>query len=129
MDRIKSGINYTESLTGKDDEDQVVTLGADMEANIVQLSRELFLGTKVETIKPTDPEYAKMQNMTAVDMLIEVEQMINNHLSLFGEYEVENPETIKGFKKKIRQKERLEFQKIQEEDKRRLIENQKDTRI
>jgi len=35
MDRIKSGINYTESLTGKDDEDQVVTLGADMEANIV----------------------------------------------------------------------------------------------
>jgi len=60
------------------------------------------LGTKVETIKPTDPEYAKMQNMTAVDMLIEVEQMINNHLSLFGEYEVENPETIKGFKKKIR---------------------------
>ena len=60
MDRIKSGINYTESLTGKDDDDQVVTLGADMEANIVQLSRELFLGTKVETIKPTDPEYAKM---------------------------------------------------------------------
>jgi len=73
MDRIKSGINYTESLTGKEDDDQVETLGADMEANIVKLSRELFMGTKVDTIKTSDPEYAKMQNMTAVDMLIEVE--------------------------------------------------------
>jgi len=60
MDRIKSGINYTESLTGKEDEDQVETLAADMEANIVKLSRELFMGTKVDTIKANDPEYAKM---------------------------------------------------------------------
>lgn len=123
MDRIKSGINYTESLTGKEDEDQVETLAADMEANIVKLSRELFMGTKVDTIKANDPEYAKMQNMTAVDMLIEVEQMINNHLEFFEEYDKKDPDTLKALKKAIRKKERLEFQKVQEEDKRKLIES------
>lgn len=59
-DRIQTGINYTDTLGNSQDEDMVESLSEDMEQNILKLTRELFVESKVEKMKVNDPEYVKM---------------------------------------------------------------------
>ena len=86
----------------QDQDNNVDSLPPDLEASIRGLTKELFIASKLETPRINDPEYAKLQNMSEVAMLNEVEQMVNAHLEIFDEFDKIDPVQFKALKKEIR---------------------------
>lgn len=65
------------ALQNLDQDNQVDSLPDDLEKSIMELTKELYMASKSTTLRQTDPDYQKLQNMSKVNMLNEVEQMIN----------------------------------------------------
>lgn len=100
-----------DALLNNDQDSQIDSLPEDLDRNIMKLTRDLFIASKLEQPRLNDPEYAKMQNMSKTAMLNEVEQMINQHLDYFADFEQKEPEELKKMKRKIRKKEMEDNQK------------------
>ena len=80
-----------DALVNMDKDDNVDALPPDLDASLLDLTRKLYIASRPDTSRHSDQEEAKLNNMTKVAMLNEVEQMILQHLEEFEEYHQIDP--------------------------------------
>lgn len=118
-ERIKKSEHERYTLLAETEDNTEETLPNDLEDNLRDLMVELYytshhyktniVNDNLErdfTMTIPDSEKNKLKNMPAANLLSEVESIINNHLELFEEQNKLNPNQMKIWKNKIRDKEK-----------------------
>lgn len=94
-----------------DKDNSVESLSPDLDKSLRHLIRELFSASKLEAPRQNDPEFAKLENMSPLVMLSEVEQMVHQHLEVIDEFKNSHKDDYNKMKKALRDQEKEENQK------------------